>query len=113
MSEALLKLEGVHTHIGAYHILHGVDFDVPAGKYSRVGDEEGQGQLIKPIGLDVDSAGNLYVADIGAKAVMVYGPDRRFLRRRSARGACAGPCRGAGAPRPRPRPGRSAESTAR
>jgi len=25
MSEPLLQLEGVHTHIGAYHILHGVD----------------------------------------------------------------------------------------
>ena len=29
MSETLLALKGVHTHIGAYHILHGVDFDVP------------------------------------------------------------------------------------
>ena len=25
MSTPLLKLDGVHTHIGAYHILHGVD----------------------------------------------------------------------------------------
>ncbi len=29
MSEPLLKLEGVHTHIGQYHILQGVDLDVP------------------------------------------------------------------------------------
>ena len=29
MSSPILKLEGVHTHIGAYHILHGVDFEVP------------------------------------------------------------------------------------
>lgn len=56
-------------------------YDVPLGKQFRIGDEEGQGQLIKPIGLDVDAAGNLYVADIGAKAIMVYGPDRKFLRR--------------------------------
>ncbi|HCL87602.1 MAG TPA: ABC transporter ATP-binding protein, partial [Comamonadaceae bacterium] len=25
----LLTLQGVHTHIGAYHILHGVDLAVP------------------------------------------------------------------------------------
>ena len=56
-------------------------FDVPQGKYSRIGDEEGPGQLNKPIGLDVDAAGNLYVADIGAKAVFVYGPDGKYLRR--------------------------------
>ncbi|MCF8197316.1 MAG: ABC transporter ATP-binding protein [Sulfuritalea sp.] len=29
MSEPLLKLKGVHTHIGQYHILQGVDLDVP------------------------------------------------------------------------------------
>ena len=27
----LLTLAGVHTHIGAYHILHGVDLQVPEG----------------------------------------------------------------------------------
>ena len=29
MSEPLLKLDGVHTHIGQYHILQGVDLAVP------------------------------------------------------------------------------------
>jgi DNA-binding beta-propeller fold protein YncE len=56
-------------------------FDVPRGRYSRLGDDEGPGQLIKPIGLDVDAAGRLYVADIGAKAVLVYDSDGGFLRR--------------------------------
>ena len=56
-------------------------FDVPAGRQHRIGDEEGPGQLIKPIGLDVDAAGRLYVADIGAKAVLVYDAQQRFLRR--------------------------------
>jgi DNA-binding beta-propeller fold protein YncE len=56
-------------------------FDVPAGKLQRIGDDEGPGQLIKPIGLDVDAAGRLYVADIGARAVLVYAPDGQFLRK--------------------------------
>lgn len=56
-------------------------FDVPAGRQHRIGDDEGPGQLIKPIGLDVDAAGRLYVADIGARSIVVYGPDRAFVRR--------------------------------
>lgn len=56
-------------------------FDVPAGKYARIGDDDGQGQLNKPIGLDVDGKGNLYVADIGAGAIQVYGPDGTWLRK--------------------------------
>lgn len=56
-------------------------FDVPAAKASRIGDEDGPGQLVKPIGLDVDAAGNLYVADIGSKAILVYDASGRFLRR--------------------------------
>ncbi len=56
-------------------------YDVPGGKLRRIGDEDGLGQLIKPIGLDVDSAGRLYVADIGAKAVLVYDTDGKFLRK--------------------------------
>jgi DNA-binding beta-propeller fold protein YncE len=56
-------------------------FDVPRGQFHRIGDDDGPGQLIKPIGLDVDAAGNLYVADMGTQAIMVYGPERQFLRR--------------------------------
>ena len=36
MSEALLTLSGVHTHIGPYHILHGVDLVVPSGAFAAV-----------------------------------------------------------------------------
>ena len=44
MSKALLSLSGVHTHIGAYHILHGVDFDVPAGQVTMLLGRNGAGK---------------------------------------------------------------------
>jgi len=40
----LLKLKGVHTHIGAYHILHGVDFEVPAGQVTMLLGRNGAGK---------------------------------------------------------------------
>jgi branched-chain amino acid transport system ATP-binding protein len=44
MSDALLKLEGVHTHIGQYHILQGVDFEVPAGGVTMLLGRNGAGK---------------------------------------------------------------------
>ncbi|MEP7303805.1 MAG: ABC transporter ATP-binding protein [Caldimonas sp.] len=41
---ALLSLVGVHTHIGAYHILHGVDFEVPAGQVTMLLGRNGAGK---------------------------------------------------------------------
>jgi branched-chain amino acid transport system ATP-binding protein len=41
---ALLSLAGVHTHIGAYHILHGVDFEVPAGQLTMLLGRNGAGK---------------------------------------------------------------------
>ena len=43
MSETLLTLEGVHTHIGAYHILHGVDLQVPRGQLTMLAAVMGSG----------------------------------------------------------------------
>ena len=42
--EALLTLEGVHTHIGAYHILHGVDLVVPRGQLTMLLGRNGVGK---------------------------------------------------------------------
>jgi branched-chain amino acid transport system ATP-binding protein len=42
--KALLSLAGVHTHIGAYHILHGVDFDVPIGEVTMLLGRNGAGK---------------------------------------------------------------------
>jgi len=44
MSDALLTLEGVHTHIGAYHILHGVDLAVPTGQLTMLLGRNGAGK---------------------------------------------------------------------
>jgi branched-chain amino acid transport system ATP-binding protein len=40
----LLTLSGVHTHIGAYHILHGVDLAVPAGQVTMLLGRNGAGK---------------------------------------------------------------------
>lgn len=44
MSTALLSLNGVHTHIGAYHILHGVDLQVPRGQLTMLLGRNGAGK---------------------------------------------------------------------
>ena len=44
MTAALLSLEGVHTHIGAYHILHGVDLVVPQGELTLLLGRNGAGK---------------------------------------------------------------------
>jgi branched-chain amino acid transport system ATP-binding protein len=44
MSEPLLRLEGVHTHIGRYHILQGVDLVVPRGELTMLLGRNGAGK---------------------------------------------------------------------
>jgi branched-chain amino acid transport system ATP-binding protein len=44
VTEPLLQLSGVHTHIGPYHILHGVDFAVPAGELTMLLGRNGAGK---------------------------------------------------------------------
>jgi branched-chain amino acid transport system ATP-binding protein len=44
MNAPLLKLKGVNTHIGAYHILHGVDLDVPRGQLTMLLGRNGAGK---------------------------------------------------------------------
>ena len=41
---SLLSLKGVHTHVGAYHILHGVDLEVPAGQVTMLLGRNGAGK---------------------------------------------------------------------
>jgi branched-chain amino acid transport system ATP-binding protein len=58
----LLELTGVHTHIGAYHILHGVDFAVPEGQVTMLLGRNGAGKtttLRTIMGLWAASAGRI------------------------------------------------------
>jgi branched-chain amino acid transport system ATP-binding protein len=62
MSTPALKLEGVHTHIGPYHILHGVDLEVPAGAVTLLLGRNGAGKtttLRTIMGLWRASAGHI------------------------------------------------------
>ncbi len=44
MSQDILRLEDVHTHIGRYHILQGVSFAVPAGGFTVLVGRNGAGK---------------------------------------------------------------------
>ncbi len=62
MTTPLLELTGVHTHIGAYHILHGVDFAVPEGGVTMLLGRNGAGKsttLRSIMGLWQPSAGEV------------------------------------------------------
>ena len=59
----VLDLKGVHTHIGAYHILHGVDLQVPAGQVTMLLGRNGAGKsttLRTIMGLWATSQGSVH-----------------------------------------------------
>ena len=65
MAEPLLLLQGVHTHIGQYHILQGVDFAVPEGAMTVLLGRNGAGKtttLRTIMGLWQPSRGSLRFA---------------------------------------------------
>ena len=43
-SSVLLEMKAVHTHIGAYHILHGVDLQIPRGELTLLLGRNGAGK---------------------------------------------------------------------
>ncbi len=66
MPEALLSLAGVNTHIGQYHILHGVDLNVPQSGLTMLLGRNGAGKttaLRTVMGLWRASAGSIRLGD--------------------------------------------------
>ena len=77
---SLLQLQGVHTHIGRYHILHGVDFDVPVGQVTMLLGRNGAGKtttLRTIMGLWAASQGTVTFdgAPIGGAGARLGTPD--------------------------------------
>jgi DNA-binding beta-propeller fold protein YncE len=54
-------------------------FDIPENKFFTFGEED-PGQLGKPLGLDIDKNGNVYVLDGSNKVIFVYDRDGKYLR---------------------------------
>ena len=75
-----LQLQGVQTHIGAYHILHGVDLEVPAGGVTMLLGRNGAGKtttLRTVMGLWAASSGTVHfnAAPIGGPGQQLGTPD--------------------------------------
>src|SRR5690348_12418122 len=72
----LLRLSGVHTHVGRYHILQGVDFVVPEGQTTMLLGRNGAGKtstLRTIMGLWQASAGEIRLS--GQRIERVATPD--------------------------------------
>ncbi len=72
VNDTLLSLQGVHTHIGAYHILHGVDLVVPRGQLTMLLGRNGAGKtttLRTIMGLWHASQGSIKFADCDITAL--------------------------------------------
>jgi DNA-binding beta-propeller fold protein YncE len=58
-------------------------FDIPEHRYFTIGaeeDENGNGKLSMPLGIDLDKQGNLYVFDGKIKRIGVYDRNGKYLR---------------------------------
>ena len=83
----LLTLSGVHTHIGRYHILHGVDLGVPEGQTTMLLGRNGAGKtttLRTIMGLWPASSGQITLGRPTHRAA---------ARRRISRGSASATCR--------------------
>jgi len=80
----MAKPFGVTVHRGRVFVSDTVRrqvfvFDVPEARFFEIGTQS-PGELSKPMGLDVDLQGNLYVCDAALKQVLMYDRDGNYLR---------------------------------
>lgn len=54
-------------------------FDIPNGRFRQFGEED-PGKLLKPIGIAISNQGEIYVADITARRIVVYDQEGHYLR---------------------------------
>jgi len=83
--EGLAKPYAIAVHQGRIFVSDSAErfvkvFDWPQGRFFRIGEEE-PGRLMKPLGIDVDRNGNLYVADASLRSILVYDRDGKYLRK--------------------------------
>lgn len=82
--QGLVKPYGVAVRQGRVYVTDTAQgavlmFDIPDGRFHQFGQDE-PGRLSKPIGITVSRQGEVYVADVIARRVMVYSKEGAFLR---------------------------------
>ena len=84
-SEGFAKPYHVAVHKGRIHVTDTLAqkvlvFDVPNSRSFSIGGGDGRGALTKPIGIDIDDNGMIYVADVSGKRVVMYDEKGKFIR---------------------------------
>lgn len=84
-TEGMARPQALAVHHGRVFVANLLDrpisvFDIPNKKFFKIG-ENSPGVLQSPSGLSADRAGNLFVADAKANAILVFGKEGNFLRR--------------------------------
>ena len=82
--KGLVKPYGVAAHNGRVYVTDTVQrsvimFDIANSGYKEFGTEK-PGQLIKPIGIDISAQGEVFVADVSARHIVVFDLEGKFLR---------------------------------
>jgi DNA-binding beta-propeller fold protein YncE len=85
-NEPLVKPYAVAVHRGKLFITDSAAravrvLDVPGQKHYRIGDGDPESAVSKPLGVDVDKNGTVYVADSTRNQILVYDVDGKFLRK--------------------------------